>query len=251
MPDLLEPSLFASLDWLRAGITTRSFAPPDEDRLHLAQRAPSLIGTPTAPVVVGEQVHGAAIAAVGSFGSEDDSCPSERAVATPEQGSIVEIPAVDGLATQEPGVVLGVFTADCVPIVLVDPHTRAFAVLHAGREGTRLGIAPAAARLLLSAGSRAQDLLAWIAPAISQPHYQVSEQIAADFQERFGHYPGAVEGRHLALAEINRQELLTLGIPPNQIELHTHCTHERVDLFHSYRRDGAGTGRMFTFACRL
>ena len=55
---------------------------------------------------------------------------------------------------------------------------------------------------LANEGSRHEDLLAWIGPSISYPHYEVSEEIAANFRDRFGHYPGAIQGpenRHIAL----------------------------------------------------
>jgi YfiH family protein len=168
-----------------------------------------------------------------------------------EPGEIVELPGVDALIAGRAGLFVGVFTADCVPLVFADPATRMVAVAHAGREGTRLGIARKVLDRLQALGSNPTDILVWIGPSISVDHYEVSPEIAADFRDHFGHYPGAIQGpdlRNLALGSINWCELVSTGVPLERIELDARCTFQSEELFHSYRRDGAHAGRMLTFA---
>jgi YfiH family protein len=181
----------------------------------------------------------------------DSSEPFERMLEPPEPGEVLEAPGVDGLLTLEPDLLLGVFTADCVPVVIADPRQKAVAVVHAGREGTRLGIVRAAVDALVASGSRAEDLCAWVGPSISSAYYEVSADMAADFRDHFGHYPGAIQGpesRHLALGLINWYELVASGLARENVELDARCTFHDATLFHSYRRDGAEAGRMLTFA---
>ena len=241
VPLIIRPHILESLDWFRYGTTTRAATQPDEECLCLAARLPELAGFGPAAVAVGEQVHGDVVRVVGGLDTETEA---------PRTGEVIVAHGADALVTQEPNLAVGVFTADCVPVLLVDRRTRAFGVAHAGREGTLRGIVGKTVRKLGRLGSRPEDLLVWVAPSVSAMHYEVSDAIAADFRDHFGHYPGAIQGsnlRHLALGVINWCELVACGVPREQIELDARCTFERGDLFFSYRRDGAATGRMITF----
>ena len=283
-PRLLSPAIFAPtrravgpLDWLVCGITTRHAVIARESRRDLAARLPGLAGLGAVRVVLAEQVHGRRIAVITqgnerngpAEGAERCGEPGPVAVADlgvrggadahvveippgrKEAGDPVEAPGVDGLIVAEPEVLVAVSTADCVPIVLADERARRVAVLHAGRESTRLGIVPNAMECLRSLGSRPQDMRVWIGPSISAARYEVSRAIAEEFRARFGRYDGATtgpEGRHLDLAEINRRELMSAGLHPDRIERDPRCTFERDDLFFSYRRDCGVAGRMLAFA---
>lgn len=188
---------------------------------------------------------------IADDGETEPDEPREEMLDPPEAGEVLEAPGVDGLLTLEPDLLLGVFTADCVPVVIADPRQKAVAVVHAGREGTRRGIVRAAVDALVASGSRAEDLCAWVGPSISPLHYEVSTEMAADFRDHFGHYPGAIQGpesRHLALGLINWYELVASGLARERVELDARCTFHDATLFHSYRRDGAEAGRMLTFA---
>lgn len=276
MPELLiRPSVFEPLDWLFCAITTRHASNDGESRTDLAARLPELAGLGRMEVVVGQQVHDCKIACVSECHDPAHSHEQPAVVEDSESGKesrcecgqsgcghrehvpedrglsqLVEIPGVDGLLTSEAHIMLAIHTADCVPIVLADRRTRAVSVVHAGREGTRLGIVTKILRYLVQTGSRPADLLAWIGPAICQDHYEVSVAIAEQFRNQFDSFPGVVNGRRLALSEISRRLLLQSGVPPRQIEVDGRCTFENPDLFYSYRRDGAAAGRMATFAVR-
>ncbi|MGA2155413.1 MAG: polyphenol oxidase family protein [Bryobacteraceae bacterium] len=147
----------------------------------------------------------------------------------------------DALLENTPGAVVAVKTADCIPLLLVDPGHRAVAAVHAGWRGTVAGIAQrAVAALGAQFGSRAGDLHAAIGPAIGKCCYEVGSEVAA----RFG-----VDGRaHIDLAETVRGQLAAAGVGGQRIYMSGLCTKCRAEEFHSFRRDGAAAGRLYSFA---
>ena len=146
----------------------------------------------------------------------------------------------DALLENTPGAVVAVKTADCIPLLLVDPGHRAVAAVHAGWRGTVAGIAQSAvAALGAHFGSLAGDLRAAIGPAIGKCCYEVGAEVAA----RFG-----VDGRaHIDLAETVRRQLEAAGVGGQRIYISGLCTQCRAGEFHSFRRDGAAAGRLYSF----
>ncbi|MFW6303846.1 MAG: laccase domain-containing protein, partial [Candidatus Sumerlaeota bacterium] len=202
---IIRPNVFADYGWLSVGMTTRRLHRPERPRLEVARELPRLAEMPVdTPVVVGEQVHDNAVAIVG--GSDAPA---------PSAGSLVEVPAVDALVAPEPGVAVGIFTADCVPIVLVDVETHIVGVAHAGREGTLKWIAQELVRSMLNLECRTENMRAWVGPSISGPCYEVDPEKAAECISHFSHFPGAVTGdeqRNIALGLINWCQLLSAGM---------------------------------------
>ncbi len=147
----------------------------------------------------------------------------------------------DGLLENTPGAVVAVKTADCVPVLLVDPRHRAVAAVHAGWRGTVAGIAQrAVAALGEQFGSRAGDLHAAIGPAIGKCCYEVGAEVAAQF---------GVDGRaRIDLAETVRRQLEAAGVAGRRIYVAGLCTKCHPAEFHSFRRDGAAAGRLYSFA---
>ena len=92
------------------------------------------------------------------------------------------IPGTDALVTAEPGVVLVVMVADCVPIVLYDPVAHVLACVHAGWRGTVAGVSEAAITSMRSLGSDPADVIAGLGPAIAPDRYQVGEDVLAAAQ---------------------------------------------------------------------
>ncbi|MGO9227843.1 MAG: polyphenol oxidase family protein [Bryobacteraceae bacterium] len=147
----------------------------------------------------------------------------------------------DALLENTPGAVVAVRTADCVPVLLVDPAHRAVAAVHAGWRGTVAGIAPGAvAALRARFASRAGDLHAAIGPAIGNCCYEVGAEVAAQF--------GVNGPAHIDLAETVHRQLEAAGIGGQRIYLAGFCTRCRAAEFHSFRRDGEAAGRMYSFA---
>jgi len=91
-------------------------------------------------------------------------------------------PAGDGLVTAEPGVMLGIFSADCVPILMVDPTKKIAGAFHAGWRGVLADIARAGVHAMVQLGARASDLRAAMGPSIGQCCFEVD----ADLADRFG-----------------------------------------------------------------
>ncbi len=153
----------------------------------------------------------------------------------------------DAMFTQEPGVAVGIVTADCVPVLFVDRDAHVVAAAHAGWRGSADGIAAIVTRRLeREAGVSAVNLFVAIGPHIGACCYEVDEPVrkrisqASVFQAvRSGHYM-------LDLLALNIAQLVGAGIPEAQIEHVGACTHCHPERYPSYRRDGTG-GRMLHY----
>jgi YfiH family protein len=160
----------------------------------------------------------------------------------------------DALITDKPGLLLVVKTADCLPILLVDPARRAVAAVHAGWRGTAAGIAAIAVAALRDRfGSRPADLWAGLGPSIGPGCYEVGRDVAEPRPGRpeWGKALRPVAGRPdrftLDLPGANRDQLLAAGLAPDRIGPAGACTHCSPDL-HSWRRDHRTDARLFSFA---
>jgi purine-nucleoside/S-methyl-5'-thioadenosine phosphorylase / adenosine deaminase len=140
----------------------------------------------------------------------------------------------DGLWTDEPGVPMLKVTADCLPIALARTNGRpGLALLHAGRLGLLEGILEAGVAAL---GGR---LAAVVGPGIGPCCYEVSDDIADAYRDRFG--PDAVKGQHLDLWTVSESVLREAGVElVERLDLCTACDRDR---FFSHRRDRGSTGR--------
>ena len=182
--------------------------------------------------------------------------------------------AGDGLITATPGLLLAIQTADCLPIILVDPKRRAVGVFHAGWRGTLNRIVEkGVGEMRRYFGSRARDLKAAIGPGIHSCCYEVGQEVRDQFASQFAYaaklfreieeadpvrekYPmlfltARAPGHSdlpkrifLDLVEANRQQLLAVGLPAKGIEASPLCTYCRTDLLFSYRAEKGRTGRM-------
>jgi len=182
----------------------------------------------------------------------------------------------DGLMSDEPGVLLGIQTADCIPVLVADRKQRAVAAFHAGWRGTLARIVEnGVGRMRLEFGSRPQDLIASIGPGIGQCCYAVGEEVRQQFESQFDYaqelfrevydadpvrqkYPmlfltARAPGHsdigpaiHLDLAEANRRQLLAAGLRKRAIFLTGQCTGCRTDRFFSHRIERGFTGRMMS-----
>lgn len=150
--------------------------------------------------------------------------------------------SADGLCTNEPGVTLVVFGADCVPIYFVDPENRAIGLAHAGWRGAAAGMpAVMAARMAREFGSEPQKLLAAIGPSICRECFEVDEPVAREFlalpdSQEFVWGPEGGEKYHVDLWECCRRSLLGAGLLPENILTGGLCTMENSDLVFSHRK---------------
>ena len=158
-------------------------------------------------------------------------------------------PAADAAVSTRAGDLLGIETADCLPVLLVDPVRHAVAAVHAGWRGTAARVVGRAVAALVLRGSRPTDLLAALGPAIGACCYEVGEELREAFGAEAEHVftPGPQGRPLLDLATANRRQLLAAGLSPAAIARVDECTRCRPDLYHSYRRDGRGGGRMISY----
>jgi YfiH family protein len=158
-------------------------------------------------------------------------------------------PEGDAALSEAPGLLLGIETADCLPVLIVDPARRAVAAAHAGWRGTALGVSRVAAEALVASGSDPAGLLAALGPAAGPCCYEVGEEVRTAFGETGAGFfrPGPRGRPHLDVPAANRRQLEAAGLRPERIHQVDDCTLCRADLYHSYRREGAGGGRMISF----
>jgi YfiH family protein len=241
----------------RHGFTTRaggvSAAPYDSLNLggkwgdapeRVAENRRRLARAAGAPLFVATQVHGADIARV-------------RAGDAPEDVARLR---ADGLCSDRPDVALAVFVADCVPALVADPRTGAFAAVHAGWRGTVAGVLPAAVRALEEHfGARPGDLRVALGPAIGPCCFEVGPEVVEAFERGISGAreagvvlaPVATDDKpRVDLKRANRLLLERAGVAPEAIDAGEECTSSDRARFFSYRRDRGATGQHLAFISR-
>jgi polyphenol oxidase len=171
-------------------------------------------------------------------------------IAELEEGQIAE---GDALISNQPGVIAGVKTADCVPILLVEASTpeyelstRVVAAIHAGWRGTAENIAAAAVSALGARyGVRPENLRAAIGPSIGPCCYETGPEVARRFGPWYPELAHAEAAVHLDLAAINELQLRAAGI--SDVWKSGECTFCRADRYYSFRRQKQQAGRMLSF----
>jgi hypothetical protein len=162
-------------------------------------------GVDRIPFVTAEQVHGKKIGVLDSA-PESDKC----------------FAGCDGVITNQSGICLGIYVADCCAVYLVDPVRQAIGLVHSGKKGTELGIVSHAIKAMTEHfGSRVSDLIAQLSPCIRPPHYEI------DFA-----------------ASIVRQ-CHESGV--NSVHDSGVCTACDLARYYSYRAEKGRTGRMLAF----
>jgi YfiH family protein len=159
------------------------------------------------------------------------------------------IPSTDALITDVPGVPIGVFTADCVPVFLYDPRRVAVGIVHAGWRSTALSIVSKAARMMEEEfGSDASDIWAAFGPSIGPCCYEVGRDVFDAFRTSFKDssrlfQKTADEKWHLDLWLANRRQLEECGITGGRTIHSRICSACNADDYFSARRLGPRTGR--------
>lgn len=197
------------------------------------------LGIPAQDLVAANQVHGENICRIEI---------ADKGRGALDQQTVIE--ATDALMTNEKNVPLIAFFADCVPVMLLDPQKKAIAISHAGWKGTVLRIAGKTVRKMAHEyGSKPEDLLVIIGPAIGPCHYEVDHPVIETFQKNFMHWEMFLDIKEgntaqLNLWEANRIQLLEEGVLEQNITMSNICTYCHQDLLYSYRYSGGKTGRL-------
>jgi YfiH family protein len=279
--DVVAVPEFSRLDWLLHGFSTRTggettvyrpshpsgelnlgfSASDDPGRVAINRQRffAAVTGDAQFPAVTLRQIHSSIVRRVGR------SDAAAQAVLK-----------ADGMMTDEPGVLLAIQTADCIPVLVADTKRHAVAGFHAGWRGTVKRIVESGVgRMRMEFGSRPEDLIAAIGPGIGQCCYAVGEDVRGEFESQFAYasdlfrevsesdpvkekYPmlfltARAPGHsnlgpslHLDLVEANRRQLLDAGLRAEAISVAGECTSCRTDRYFSYRAEKGFTGRMFS-----
>ena len=165
----------------------------------------------------------------------------------------LEYSDVDGLITDVPQVVLVCLFADCVPLYFVDPVKRAIGLAHSGWRGTvsRMG-EHMVEKMRECFGSKPEDLIAAIGPSICADCYEVSADVAGEFEKQFSSsdivYPGRVQGKYqVDLWEANKRILLETGLKEDKIAMTDICTCHNSRYLYSHRASHGRRGNLGAF----
>jgi polyphenol oxidase len=209
-------------------------------------------GNPPPTLVGVRQIHSAIVHAI-----RPEHGALEGKLATPEGKAVLE---GDGLITAVPGVMLGVGTADCVPVLIADTRKKVVAAFHAGWRGTAARIVEQGVNTMhLEYGSQPQDLIAAVGPSIGPCCYSVGDEVREQFESNFpyanelfrtvSHPETSTEKIHLDLWKANQRQLLDAGLNETQITVVGDCTsctrdaHSSMRYF-SHRAEHGNAGRM-------
>lgn len=187
------------------------------------------LGVPPDAWTGAKQVHEARVA---------EAVPANRGSGAFDAAST--LPGVDGLWTEAPGVAVAVLAADCLPVVVADRAARRVAALHAGWRGLTAGILEHGIDALAAAGSRREDLVAFVGPAIGPCYYEVDDDVAAAARDALG--PDlVVKGHakpHVDLWTGSRLALANAGV--RNVWLAGLCTRCEPHRFFSHRAGAQG-----------
>lgn len=153
----------------------------------------------------------------------------------------------DALVTSAPGLFVAVKTADCIPILLVDPVRRVVAAVHAGWRGTAGNIVRSTIDTMVSE-FHTNTAVVWAAvgPGIGKCCYEVSGDVAVQFAPWLPEHTGAADGTMLDLTEVNRRQMIHAGVASTRILTSEGWCTQCGDELHSFRRDGERSGRMLS-----
>jgi len=271
----------AKFDWLMGGFSTRmgglstaycaegapgelnlGFTASDDRKIVEKNRklfVQAVSGRITTPLITLRQIHSALVW---------KAARKDARLAEPHKG--------DALIINEPGVLIGIQTADCIPVLVADRKRRVVAAFHAGWRGTVRRIVEAGiGQMRLEYGSKPKDLIAAIGPGIGACCYSVGDEVLSEFESQFsyarklfhevydsdpirtkypmlfltqrapGHSPIG-PALHLNLVEANRRQLLDAGLDEKAIRVVGGCTHCERELFFSHRGSQGHAGRMMS-----
>lgn len=158
----------------------------------------------------------------------------------------------DAIVTNRPGLALTIGTADCLPVLLLDPKRRVIGAIHAGWRSTVKRITEKTVKMMVKTyGTDPQDLLAVIGPGIGGCCFEVGDSVIEPLKKVLPSWEAFVSSKgnglfYSDLSGVNRRILEEAGLPRGHIFPFNLCTSCRRDLFYSYRAEKPRTGRMLS-----
>lgn len=215
----------------------------DEDVRENFRRMAHALGTEMSHMVCSQQTHTTNIRVVTAADMGKGVCEP------------LDYTDVDGLITNEPGVMLVTFYADCVPVYIVDTYNRAIGLCHSGWRGTVGRISRNMLRHMnREFGTRPEHVTAAVGPSICVDCYEVSSDVAEAFVAEFGTVaPDRIAYKkengkfQLDLWEANRVILEEAGVPSCNIEVTDICTCCNPEYLFSHRATGGRRGNLAAF----
>ena len=162
-------------------------------------------------------------------------------------------PAADGIVTAQPGVILGIYTADCVPVLMVDPSRKIAGAFHGGWRGVIADIAGAGVRAMVKLGARPSAIRAAMGPSIGDCCFEVDAELGRRFGREIAGAPSHTRaGRpgkaFIDLRAVVKNQLERAGLAPANIASVGPCTRCASDRFFSRRAaGGTATGLQMSF----
>jgi YfiH family protein len=272
-PGYVTIPAFAAHPWLLAGFSTRQAGlstayahngPPEQNLGYTAEDDPAIIlaarhrliaaltksRQPPPDLVTIRQCHSGILQRVAR---------ADLPLLTPDGKALLH---GDALSTRDPNLLLGILTADCVPVLLADTRTHAIAAFHAGWRGTLARIVEHGIDTLRrDFGSQPEDLIAAIGPSIGSCCFAIGPEVRDQFNTQFDYAPklfsevlpahNPTPQLHMDLWEANRRQLLDAGLHPSSITTLAHCTActrlpDGRRKYFSHRAEQGHTGRMLS-----
>jgi len=210
----LSADLLHQIDWLDHGFGTRKSS--------LAEASAAW------PLATVKQIHSARVIDAAGF-------TGERGLA-------------DALVSRTPALAIGVRTADCLPILMVDTEHRAVAAVHAGWRGTAQRIAERTIeRMRELYGTKPDRICAAMGPGIGKCCFEVGPEVAREFSDWDPQLAGTAEKHLLDLVDINHRQLMLAGVLTENISHSDLCTMDRTDILYSFRKEREKAGRMLAW----
>lgn len=162
----------------------------------------------------------------------------------------------DGMVTDKKGLVLATSYADCVPLFFVDTKNKVIGSSHSGWRGTVARIGEKTVKKMEECfGTDVNDLICIVGPSICQDCYEVSEDVAVEFEKEFGNHKGTILRKNsqtadkymLNLWEANRVQLIEAGVPDKNIHISGLCTCCNPDILYSHRASHGKRGNLNGF----
>ncbi len=192
------------------------------------RRVAASAGFPASQLRIARQVHGTTATVVAALADPEVSVDADAIVALPGDPWII-----------------GVITADCVPVLLCDPGSGVVAAVHAGWRGMVAGVIGVALEQMQRAGANLETTQAAIGPCIERAAFEVGEEVASRFDAAL--VDRSKPKPHVDLVAAARAQLRAGGLRAQSIERVGACTHDHPSRWFSYRRDGAPTGQQLAF----